>query len=480
MYADYLLRLATDNAHILTQRTKRLAFILILLCLLIFTVFSGLYLYVPTEAQKRIPQYVTTSNFTAQAITCGYPASGQYGTSSTSVYVIMLTTAFFVRRVRWLSTAMAASAMTYAGVASIHLMVLFSVNNRVAKDKQPYDCTQVSIGSGNETISICAGNFDPDYIIAGSLVGEGLLAILPAATWSQTFKSAEGAPILVLWTALLATGHIFFNIITPNAFINYQICPIGSKEPLPRSNYEAGPEDAAWHEKLDAILRNDPLGGTGCIYSCFSPERAYLGRQSQEIGVFEASLSNRYTSSARRGTGITFWLLYAILSFAVVILRHKPCRHDIWNQVKQEWRELLRLRRPLRLDACTRCKVEMVIQALGVCSYLGYVGLCFEEFAHIPNAEPFSAVGQWGVSATVFIVLIAAGVSRLAKLLGESIREGSPSATTPPVGGQAITSTVQQGHIASSRSTDDTPLMDVPSRQVSRTDAREERTRTGN
>lgn len=486
-FTDFLRGLPPAQVTRFVSRAKKATFSFILLCLIVFVVFGGLYLYVPAEGQKHLPQHISNSNFTAQPITCGYSASGQYGASNTSLYLFLLTTIFFVRKIRWLSTAMAAYVMTYSGVAAIHLMVLFAFNDRVAKDKQPDACTHVNFGTSNETIPICAGTFDPDYIIAGSIVGQGLLAVLPAATWSETFKSAEGAPILVLWTALLAAGHIFFNVITPNSYVNYQICSAGFTEPLPRLEYHTVTKDAIWFEKLNTILRNDSPTTPSCLYNCFTPTERYLGRQPEEIGIFDATLSNRYTSPARRGTGITFWLLYAVLSFVVVLLHHgytwrslrrqdrfrwsleryDSCNHNIWNQVKDKRRQILRMHRPFGISACTRCRVEMTVQVLGVLSYLGYVGICLEEFTHIPNAEPFSAVGQWGVVASIVIVLIATGISQVAYILGGGSVQRHCGATVISAGHAANAPDGNQAPTPASEAMNDTPLVDVPRMQSS-------------
>ncbi|KAI0123156.1 hypothetical protein BJ170DRAFT_736431 [Xylariales sp. AK1849] len=409
------LQVLYQNARVLRRRTTKSAFSLILVCLLLFSIFSGLYLYYPTDFQRDAPQYVSNSNFTAQAITCGFPASSQYGLAGTTLYILLLSATFFVRRVRWLSAAMAASVMTYSGIAAVHLVVLFVYNNRLGEDKQRNYCTRFSTGPGNQTISICHGVHDPDYIMAGSIVGEGLLAILPIATWSSTFKGASAHLILVLWTALLAIGHIFFNIVTPNPYLNYQICSSGFSEPLPAWNYQAVPEDAIWHGQFDGILRNDSSRPPMCIYSCFGPTKLYLGRRASEVGVYEASLSNRYTSATRRGLGVAFWSLYAVLSVAVLILRRRGCGHEFWRQIGWKLRRLSWFQRPSPLFVCRACLTSTIIQALSVCSYLGYAGLCFEEFLHIPNGEPFSAVGQWAAVTTVAMVLIATGASKISK-----------------------------------------------------------------
>lgn len=234
---------AITKFHLQKGKIKASAYFLVVVCLLLFSMLSVLYLNVPTDFQRDTPQYLSNSNFTAQAIACGFPASGQYGPASATIYTILLVATFFVRRVHWLSTAMAAWVMAYSGVAAIHLIVLFAFNKRQETDTHRNYCTQVTIGPSDETLSVCHGIHDPDYVVAGLVVSEGLLAILPIATWSSTFKTETGKPILVLWTGLLAIGHAFFNIITPNPYINYQICANRFPEELQGQNFQAVPEN---------------------------------------------------------------------------------------------------------------------------------------------------------------------------------------------------------------------------------------------
>ncbi|KAI1874975.1 uncharacterized protein JN550_002404 [Neoarthrinium moseri] len=397
--------------------------------ILAFSALSIPFLYIPTDFQRDAPQRIAAATFTAEAITCGFPVSGQYGLTAVSLYFLLLPVTVLLRKVTRLSEAIAASVMTYSGVASVHLVVLFAYNNRLAEDAQRNYCERFSIEQSDAAIAICRSTHDPDYIPAGLLVGAGLLTIVPMFEWSSTFKTTKARSILVIWAALLAVGHVFFNLIITNPNINYRICSGGYSEPLPGSSYQAGSWNVDWSVDLDDMLYRNSTRGPRCIYACFARDE-YLGRQANEIGVYQASLTNRYVDIVRRGIGVGFWLLYAVLSVVVLALRrrgkiHKQhkIRSQIWSQIR---RLLSRLtwfwwvRNMETQSVCLSCLADRIIQGLSVCTYFALVGWGLEEVVHLPAAEPPNAVGQWGVLATAAMVLIAAGVSKLSEAWGNA------------------------------------------------------------
>jgi hypothetical protein len=448
----------------------------ILICLLIFCGFSFAFFYVPSPFQQTTPAHISNPNITANAVTCGFPLSGQYGMIPITVFFVLVPLIILLRKRKWLSGGAAAWAMGYSAVSCVHLLVLFVLNNHLAEDPLRNVCNSVPLGGGT-FIEICNSVHDADYIGAGGIVAAGLLAVLPLGKWSTTFRTDEGQPILILWTLLLAAGHVFFMLVMPNPNLNYQICPAGVNESLPAFGYNAGPHDAAWDASLQALINNETLvpqpGSLQCIYSCFALPNTYLGRLSTEIGVFDAGVSNRYTSRSFRFLGTAFWLIYALLAVAALITS-KPHddKHPKWLQLPSKTPAWLRkitlaeqransptwcnfvvtpahtcwqaitnntvtnfiytnLWQPFatRLTKwnqqgkdpaathtkgfsakCGICLLRRLTQVLSVCSYLGFVGFGYAEALMLPKSEPPAAVGQWGVIAAVVLTLVAACV----------------------------------------------------------------------
>lgn len=266
-------------------------YLAILLSLVLFSVFSTLYIYKPTRAQSDEPSRLDFANFTATDVACAYPTSGQYGVTLQSTYFILLAATVILRNQQWLAAGIAASALTYSGTSATHQIILYILYGRYSHPADRVSCTVWTNNEVNNTLSpalpICVGVYDPDFAMACTIVGAGLLAALPMAMWSSTFHGVATKPILVLWTLLLAIGHIFYNLVVPDEHTHYQICPAGLSEALPETSYVAPAHDTAWDARLSNIVQGMTISDhqSRCIYSCFE-SNAYLGRRSNEIGFF--------------------------------------------------------------------------------------------------------------------------------------------------------------------------------------------------
>ncbi|KAH8655297.1 hypothetical protein BX600DRAFT_515129 [Xylariales sp. PMI_506] len=388
----------------------------ILVCLVLFSALSGVYFYTPTPQQRGLPMQIITPNVTANAITCGYPTSGLYGLTPTTIFFFLLPAAIASRKASWLSTTIAASVMVTSSLAAIHLMVLFAFYSRFSTGDDQNSCRPFNLGVIGLDIPICYGTHDPDYIVAGLIDGAGLLAIFPIATWSSTFKETSFQPVLTLWAILLAVGHVFFILILPNPNANYQFCPTGSVDLLPGLLYQAVSWDATWEMKLASMVSGNYDPSNGCIYSCFTA-KSWLGRLVNEIAIWDASISNRYVSPGRRVLGVFFWSFYTLLSATALAFNKPHDRHRIitWDQCLRLVRGIIFWKHEITTLPCPECVIMNTVKALSACAYLGFVGWAFAELAHLPYAEPFSAVGQWSNIVVAVLVLIGAGISQLSE-----------------------------------------------------------------
>jgi hypothetical protein len=376
------------------------AYLLAFSSLLIFSVLSVFYLYRPTSAQSQEHGDYEIRNATAREVACSFPASGQYGITLQWSYYALLIVTVTLRQRRWLAAGTAAYALTYSGVAAIHLIVLAVVYGRSSSEFTRSTCEWWRGNTmGIEDIPdfpICTGVYDPDFAEACVVVGAGLLAALPMAMWSTTFQHASAKPILFMWTSLLAVGHLVFNLIVPDNHRHYQICPSGVEEPLPGREYDAVPIDLNWQREFLAIIAGNTSSQT-CLYTCFQTN-AYLGRRSDEIGVYTTDMLESARSNNERGLGIAYWFLYVLLALAVLLAE----RHERWLR--------------FRLVAYGR----RLVQVISVAAYLGFVGWLARQPSHggVPQSEGFDSVGQWSVVATVCMVLMAAVAGKITARCG--------------------------------------------------------------
>ncbi|KAF1964425.1 hypothetical protein BU23DRAFT_631790 [Bimuria novae-zelandiae CBS 107.79] len=156
-----------------------LTIILLLLCSVIFLVRRS-----PPKDPHALPPSYSAANYTATEVSCAFPALGQYGATPQSTYFVLLVLTVLLRRQPWLAAGIAASALTSSSVAAVHLAILL-----ISKAQNGDDLT-CTYGTGREedSVPLCLGVYDADNAQAGKVVGAGLLAALPMAMWSRTFR----------------------------------------------------------------------------------------------------------------------------------------------------------------------------------------------------------------------------------------------------------------------------------------------------
>ncbi|KAF3482689.1 uncharacterized protein GIQ15_02013 [Arthroderma uncinatum] len=113
------------------------------------------------------------------AILCVFPISGQYGFLSRLLYYGSLVFAIIGRTQKWLVLGALASALAFAGSASIHMMTLVTSKTPV---------------------------FDLDILAAWSILTTGCLAFAALIHWSSSIRKSDSRVVLVLWGVLVAIG----------------------------------------------------------------------------------------------------------------------------------------------------------------------------------------------------------------------------------------------------------------------------------
>jgi len=376
----------------------------IFLCFLVFGALCIPFVSTPTKSELGSKGLYTTPNLTANEIVCGFPVSGQYGRTSQFTYLVLLATTVILRKLPWLAVGIATYSLSYSGVAAIHQIVLFARNNRFSPTRSHAYCEFLDIGHQSNRFPACAGVWDPDFGQTSSIIGAGLLAALPIATYSSTFRKAEYRPILIMWTLLLAAAYVFCSITVTDPNRHYQICPAGISETVPGSDYQAVVYNDNWRHAFGAISSGVNHTSVGCIYSCFVND--YLGRLPEEIGVYQVKITEKMNKS-HKTNGISFWVSYIPLMVLMIIINHKKmAAENVCPGQEYQWPTLSTLCSSLPQKPWY-CHAQWCIQAICVVYYVMYIKSVIAQQENVPFSESFSSVGQWSVVATVGLTLSA-------------------------------------------------------------------------
>lgn len=435
--------------------------ILIISSLATFTILSVQYLYIPTDLQRDSHQYINTSTIVARQVACVLPRSGHYCVYQRYIYYILLLSTIIITLVfkqdhgLWLASGAAATSLSYSGVAAVHQMLIFGFGLRT----QRYSiCESFPLPGTSDILPLCQGLDDLDRDTACTIVGAGLLAILPMAAWSRVFKQAAAKPILVLWTLLMASSHVFCAVSKTETTVHYQICPAGLVDDLPGIAYQAAQLTDQWRLRYSDMASNISSGsasGLGnCLYSCFSPY-GYPLRAGRDIAVLDNTNSafNQTPSLSSRRLGVAFWAIYLV--FSIIALLEHFHGSGIWRPFNfvltplHRWCPLLKEEINSRAAWRAFCKTyslrltfmrllaHVVIhfpRFLSAVMFIGYI--IFLEWTHwdAPESEPLAAVGQFGALVVVLLVCFATVFCRFlerpVKEQGASRDEGDVELTT--------------------------------------------------
>lgn len=399
---------------------KAAVFAAVFTSLLFFTIASFWYMYQPAPSQLQQGLYHATENFTAHAIGCSFPVSGQYGLTAQWVYYVALAAVIFLRGHTWLSAGAAASAMTYSGVAALHTIIMDAGGSRwgISSARADYRFLHFTTTNGSITqLPICPGIYEADDEQAAIVTGAGLLAALPMSAWSASFSRHEAKAILMAWLLLIAIGHSLSIITFTDANIHYQICPSGYVEALPGQRYDAPQMDESWINALQWIVYNVTTSSTAsCLYSCFATP-SYLGRRTSEISIFDSGALEASLDTSWRSTGIAFWALYAAFAAVILILRLKRTRSGSVSAFRL-LKKVRHARKEGSLSQALACNIadviEVAIQFISAAAFVGFIFFTQFTSTGVDYDEDFDAVGQWGVLATLLMIIAAAVMGRFA------------------------------------------------------------------
>lgn len=390
------------------------------LCLLLYSIFSGLYLNIPAGDFLNLEraQY-STNHLTVTPVTCGFPVSGQYGRAPQITCYVLLSATVLLRNYRRLAAGAAASAMTYSGVSAIHLLLLFSQGNRFIYSTADSRCLFLEIPGVKKSLPICNGVYDPDYFYAVDVLSASLLAALPMAMWSKTFKRAADKPILTMWILLLAISHSFYNIIVSDPGPHFQVCPPDAVERLPQNQYQAVAFDSRWQNSFDDMMfpmRNNHTLSSYCIYSCFSPSN-HLGRKDQEIGVYDVFFRDQIFDPSNRKLGVSFWLIYIAAAASTLFTGAKQrVLPAAAYKILFVWRPFWDSNDAIPLEVNGVVLIRFLTQISSVLAFVAYLFYSQYQLGAAPYSESFGAVGQWSGVAVVLLILAATAVGKISSM----------------------------------------------------------------
>ncbi len=441
-------------------------YIIIFCYLILFSILNTLYVDSGLHPKVTQPSAYDINNLVVNNVACSFPISSQYQKTPRYICYLLLIFTVTIRNHRWLAAGAAASVLTYSGVAAIHSLILFATNNRLHLPQAKTRCESIPTPGSDTQFVACAGIVDHDIAIIVRIVSNVILAALPIAAWSTTFRKSANKVILLFWLLLLAVGHTFWPLTELDQNFHFQICPKGYIEPLPKTNFQAPLLDDAWSESFRSLVlasqQASPLFENGsvpaCLYSCFATT-AYIGRSSQDIIAYVDDKPNPFVKSGseQRIAVIIFWWAYAFLALLTLFTTEKQGRLPKWVHKRvysleyrqQSWMPIRKCKNkdihatsivnkgqgrgngsitasslatakphPTKHFQITILQLIQSITQLGsVAACVGSI-LCNEisegvEQGTLLEQEQFAAVGQWGCIAVVILVLFAAVVSRI-------------------------------------------------------------------
>lgn len=388
----------------------------IFLCLVTFSILSGLYLDVPLQSIERWEQDYSTDNVNITPVTCGFPVSGQYGRLPVWTCYVLLAATILVRGNKRLAAGAAASAMTFSGNAAVHLMILFATNDKLRLPDLSSQCDFLFIPGIEKDLPVCKGTYEPDYYYAVDLVSASLLASLPMAIWSKTFRNANDKSVIIMWILLLALSHIFYNITSSDVSPHFQICPAENVEILPIGQYQAVSFDDAWRLSFQHLVSDQNTTAYDCIYSCFGPAHR-LGRKTQDVTVYDALTSRTQYLPSHRRLSVAFWLFYAGLAALTLFAERERAQQPLWTQRRLfTWRPFWLQQSKGPQMVTPSVLFRGLSRLLGIIAFPGYISLAQSESAVAPYSESVAAVGQWGAMTAVLLVVAAAVIHKISQM----------------------------------------------------------------
>ena len=446
-FCNILLSFSNLNKRTITDGV----YVAIFSYLILYSVFNTLYIDKGAAGKPYQVDNYDVENVTFKLVDCLFPISSQYERTPRYICYLLLVFVVVIRNHEWLAAGAAASVLTYSGVAAIHMILLFAMNNKLNYPKAKSHCEFLPI-PGPSPFVACAGVYEPDINLAMMVVSSVMLGALPVLAWSTTFRSYTNKAILISWLLLLAVGHSFYTLTATHPNLHFQICPENFIEPLPAANYQAPLLDQSCRESFYSLVltaqnsSQDYSNGSSpvCIYSCFATA-GYIGRKPQDIGVRFGDVGPLKSLNNRRNV-IMFWWLYTLLAFLTLFTTEKKGWLPVWvhellfsiecpqQPLASRWKmksgtSIVRKGMTCsitsgssedntspRIHITVLNVVQFLTQLIAMVAFCGDILVMEIQNAQEWNSEsqePFAAVGQWGSLAVVLLILVAAGVSQV-------------------------------------------------------------------
>ncbi|KAI9793207.1 MAG: hypothetical protein M1816_000628 [Peltula sp. TS41687] len=320
---------------------------------------------------------------TTYKVVCIYPIEGQYGLLPRLLFYALLVFAMIVRTHPWLVAGALAAAMTYAGSAAIHGLVL-------SQKESSYD-------------------YNASAIL--TILGSSCLIAAPLLSWSSTLRRFKSRPVFLYWLILVSAG--FYRQVITALLAEKSMTPV----PI---------DCVSSHTPLEsAFLDENFFRSNNCSNPC-----SYLN----DPPVFRhptGSLPLLYLVSPYTSGVIKFWICFTSLTFpqSLHVLfagRRAPghTRNFLFRKLMGPEGEIFT---DMRLFGCRlwylRAALSTLVSLLFYFVVVALTLLCIpalitytvmEEIALslLPVSENFSAVGQWAPWTSTGLALFAAVIVR--------------------------------------------------------------------
>lgn len=345
-------------------------------------------------------------------VVCVFPISGQYGLLPRVLYYVTLVFAIVGRHQTWLVLGALASALSYAGAASIHMIAL--------------------VGSNKKPI------YDLDILPVWAILTTGCLAFAALVNWSSTIRQSNSRVVFILWGALVGAG-----------------CLTGRGLLLDADSIS---EPACRSSKNGALLTNefellDPQ--FNCTYNCFGskvPMRNFSELQAipsnllrGKFSAFVYVLMAPVLTAAHKSVSIDFRphspserCRRLVMGYLDNSLNARLSQH-VYDSACSTWyggyflllqysyRAKFRSNFKRRLGVIVLCPLVLLELFLDMATPPIFVGnIIFNELKlinpQLPTEEGVASVGQWSPVVSAILVVIASIIDRSIEWYGDRKR----------------------------------------------------------
>ena len=290
-------------------------------------------------------------------------------------YLLLVVTLLLRANQKWLAAGAAASAMTYAGTAAIHAIVLL-----VYRQSSP---------------------FDVDIVGAYAIASAGFIIAVPFATLSKTVRAMNVQHLVWWWGALMGLGTgcgmaaIFLIVRTGKMALSESKCI-----------------DVAANVTLTSPDQLE-LRHFNCTYSCFSAPSVHLHPNGTMVAVPSNSVNYGYFLYALIGGFIVFGVTGACVALMPFFLAAGSWKEE---RPSSNWLRLL------YTAACPLCLIGAV-----------NVNEMWLIKGGLPVEEDTYQIGQWAPLAATALVIVGVCINRLHEVWRKRQGEKAQTAAGVPL-----------------------------------------------